>query len=50
MTKDQMLEQYEVLGFAFGICVVRRRADGVEGTLDFTDDPAGRAYHGFREA
>jgi hypothetical protein len=39
LTKDQMLEQYEVLGFAYGMCVVKRKSDGVKGTLDFGDHP-----------
>ena len=54
MTMDQMLEQYEVLGFAYGWCIVKRKSDGVEGTLDFyTDDyqvPWTRYYHNFQEA
>lgn len=55
MTKEQMLEQYEVLGFAYGLCVVKRRADGVKGTLDFTHVPVGddkivRYYYNFQEA
>jgi hypothetical protein len=37
LTKDQMLEQYEVLGFAYGMCVVKRLSDGVKGTLEFGD-------------
>lgn len=53
MTKEQMLEQYEVLGFAYGWAIVKRKADGVEGTLDFwTDDsqvPWVRYYHNFVE-
>lgn len=48
MTKDEMLAAYDVLGFAYGICVVRRKSDGVRGTLDFADDlEAGRCYFGF---
>lgn len=39
LTKDQMLEQYDVLGFAYGMCVVQRKSDGVKGTLDFGDHP-----------
>lgn len=62
LTKDQMLEQYEVLGFAYNLCVVQRKSDGVKGTLDFgdfasldTDDsnnPIGRTryYYNFVEA
>jgi hypothetical protein len=62
LTKDQMLEQYEVLGFAYGLCVVERKSDGVKGTLDFgdfatldTDDSVNplsrtRYYYNFVEA
>lgn len=54
MTKDQMLEQYEVLGFAYGMCVVQRKADGVKGTLDFADHTIDnvrtRYYYNFVEA
>ena len=54
MTKEQMLEQFDVLGFAYGWAIVRRKSDGVEGTLDFyTDDsqlPWTRYYHNFQEA
>ena len=48
MTTEEMLEQYEVLGFAFYMCVVRRKSDGVEGTLDFDHYP--RFYYNFQEA
>jgi hypothetical protein len=50
MTKDEMLAEYEVLGFAYCMCIVRRKSDGVKGTLDFTDNaPHGeRQYHGFQ--
>ena len=62
LTKDQMLEQYEVLGFAYGMCVVQRKSDGAKGTLDFGDhfilcledsfNPLGytRYYYNFVEA
>ena len=56
MTKEQMLEQFTVLGFALGMCVVERKADGVRGTLDFTHVPMDdgvhvvRYYYNFREA
>lgn len=46
-----MLERYEVLGFALYMCVVRRKSDGVKGTLDFSDDLIhGRHYYNFVEA
>jgi hypothetical protein len=54
LTKDQMLEQYEVLGFGYGMCVVQRKADGVKGTLDFgewiQDNGRTRYYYNFVEA
>ena len=37
LTKDQMLEQYEVLGFAAYMCVVRRKSDG-----SYRDNKLGR--------
>lgn len=45
MTTDEMLAEYEVLGFALGFCIVQRKSDGVKGTLDF--DHAPRRYHNF---
>lgn len=48
MTTDEMLDKYEVLGFALGMCIVQRKSDGVKGTLDF--DHAPRFYYNFREA
>ena len=53
LTKDQMLDQYEVLGFAYGMCVVQRKSDGVKGTLDFgdftLDNDRTRYYYNFVE-
>jgi hypothetical protein len=46
MTTEQMRAEYEVLGFAMGYCIVRRKADGVKGTLDF--DHAPRVYYNFQ--
>lgn len=45
MTTDEMLAEYEVLGFALGFCIVQRKSDGVKGTLDF--DHAPRRYFNF---
>ena len=36
LTKEQMLEQYEVLGFFYDLCIVKRKSDGVKGTLQFS--------------
>ena len=50
MTKEQMLEQFTVLGFALGMCVVERKSDGVRGTLDFRAEDGVRYYYNFQEA
>jgi hypothetical protein len=47
MTTQEMLNEYEVLGFAYGFVAVKRRSDGVIGTLEF--DHAPRVYYGFQE-
>jgi hypothetical protein len=44
----ELQEDFEVLGFMWGLCAVRRKADGVKGTLDF--DHAPRRYYNFLEA
>lgn len=44
---DEMVAEFEVKGFSMGIVVVRRRSDGVLGSLDFTHMP--RLYFGFVE-
>lgn len=49
LTKDEMLKRYEVLGFAMYWCAVKRRSDGVMGTLDFDSDEGVRHYYGFQE-
>jgi hypothetical protein len=50
LTKDQMLQNYTVLGFAMYLCVVERKSDGMRGTLDFTDVNGVRFYYDFQEA
>lgn len=50
LTKDEMLDQFSVLGFAYGYCVVERKSDGVKGTLDFYPEDGVRYYHNFLEA
>ena len=50
LTTNQMLEQYEVLGFAAYMCVVRRKSDGRRGTLDFDAVDGVRYYYNFVEA
>ncbi len=53
MTKDQMLEEYHVIGFFYDLCVVDRKSDGVRGSLQFmnTEGPEGytRYYYNFVE-
>lgn len=51
-TKDEMTAEFDVLGFFLGWCCVRRKSDGVEGTLDFyrDDETNTRIYHNFLTA
>lgn len=42
---DQLREDFEVIGFAAPLVVVRRRSDGVKGSLMFQGSP--RFYFGF---
>ena len=44
-TTEQLREEFEVQGFAAPFVVVRRKSDGVRGTLMFRHDP--RVYFGF---
>lgn len=46
-TTAEMQEEFEVEGFLAPFVVVRRRSDGVRGTLEFTSSP--RTYFGFEE-
>jgi hypothetical protein len=48
MTTEEMQEQYEVLGFQFYMCVVKRKSDGMKGVLDFDHSP--RLYYNFQPA
>lgn len=43
---DQLLADFEVIGFGYGLCVVRRKSDGVKGSLDFKHMP--RFYYNFQ--
>ena len=47
MTTEQMLLQFEVLGFGYGYCAVQRKSDGVKGVLSFDHHP--RFYYNFQE-
>lgn len=44
---EALQADFEVIGFAAPFVVVRRKADGVKGTLEFVSHP--RVYFGFRE-
>jgi hypothetical protein len=52
MNTEEMCAQYEVLGFGYGYCLVRRKSDGVRGTLEFNHGtPTNpRIYTNFQEA
>ena len=47
-TTEQLREEFEVQGFAAPFVVVRRKTDGVRGTLMFRHDP--RVYFDFEPA
>ncbi len=42
---DQLREEFEVIGFMAPFVVVRRKADGVKGSMEFTHNP--RFYFNF---
>lgn len=43
----ELTKAFEVLGFSCGYCVVRRKVDGVRGSLSFDHMP--RIYYDFIE-
>lgn len=43
---SELQRDFEVLGFAAPLVVVRRRSDGVRGTLEFKHNP--RVYFGWQ--
>ncbi len=45
-TTDELMEDFEVLGFLAPVCVVRRRADGVKGSVEFQHQP--RYFFGWK--
>ena len=53
LTKEQMLEEYDVDGFFYDLCLVRRKSDGMKGTLQFgmydNGDGYIRYYYNFVE-
>ena len=46
-TTSEMQEKFTVLGFGYGVCVVKHKASGKKGTLDFQHAP--RFYYDFIE-
>jgi len=42
---DELRRDFEVTGFCYGMVVVKRKSDGVVGSLDFTHLP--RFYYSF---
>jgi hypothetical protein len=44
---QELQRDFEVIGFLAPYVVVRRRVDGVRGTMEFTHSP--RWYFGFKE-
>jgi hypothetical protein len=42
---SELREEFEVTGFCYGMVVVKRKSDGVVGSLDFTHLP--RLYYSF---
>lgn len=50
-TTDQLREEFDVLGFAYGMVVVRRKSDGVRGSLQFNhgSPTSPRLYRDFQE-
>ena len=44
-TIDQLCEEFEVIGFCAPFVVVKRKSDGVKGSLEFTHHP--RVYFNF---
>ena len=53
-TTSELQEDFEVRGFALGLCVVRRKSDGVLGSVTFddrlVDDQRIRIYSNVQEA
>ena len=46
-TTQELTRDFEVIGFSCGFCVVRRKEDGVRGSLSFDHMP--RIYYDFKE-
>jgi hypothetical protein len=46
-TTNQLQNEFEVIGFLAPFVVVRRKSDGVKGSMEFTHNP--RFYFNFQE-
>lgn len=44
-TTEELIEEFEVLGFMHGFVVVKRKLDGMKGSMEFTHYP--RVYFNF---
>ena len=44
----ELQEDFTVIGFGHGYCAVKRKSDGVTGSLDFDHSP--RKYYNFKES
>ncbi len=49
LTTGEATDKYEFIGFGGGLVVVKRKSDGVKGSLNFTPDYP-RYYFDFMEA
>jgi hypothetical protein len=45
ISTDELREDYTVTGFSMGMCVAKRKSDGEEVVLDFTNSPSGKRYY-----
>ena len=46
-TTEEMQKEFDVIGFGYGYCAVKRKSDGQRGSLDFGGMP--RKYFKFIE-
>jgi hypothetical protein len=45
-TTEELGQQFEIIGFMAPLCVVKRKSDGVKGSLEFQHSP--RLYFNFQ--
>ena len=38
-TTDELAEEFQIIGFMAPLCVVKRRSDGVKGSVEFQHSP-----------